>query len=211
MVSRFTDGWTDRKKVGGGGGRHSSPTSSFPTHGICDSEVPGEISASYLDSTRRRLAAGEFVAGLVFLGTFVLIPLDFCPDGRKQKHIPLCTARLPSLSHKNRKTFSGTQILENYRCRISHPHRVLPPNREMHPAFSFTTLTSTAFYHHFSHHALHEVEQKPRMTMDRDVGNSIKGALQMAFGTILNLDIYKKCQLQVRVQWCSTGKLVGQG
>lgn len=163
-----TDGQTEKK---GGGGRHSSPTSSFPTHGICDSEVPGEISASYLDSTRRRLAAGEFVAGLVFLGTFVLIPLDFCPDGRKQKHIPLCTARLPSLSHKNRKTFSGTQILENYRCRISHPHRVLPPNREMHPAFSFTTLTSTAFYHRFSHHTLHEVKQKPRMTMDRDVGN----------------------------------------
>lgn len=201
-------GWLDRQK---NGGRHSSPTSSFPTLGICDSEVPGEISASYLDSTTKCLAAGEFVAGLVFLGTSVPIPLDFCPDGRKQKHIPLCTARLPSLSHKNRKTFSGTQILENHRCRISHPHRALPPNRKMHPAFSFTTLTSTAFYHCFSHHALHEVEQKPRMTMDRDVRNSIKGALQMAFGTTLSLDIYKKCQLQVRVQWCSTGKLVEQG
>lgn len=201
-------GWLDRQK---NGGRHSSPTSSFPTLGICDSEVPGEISASYLDSTTKCLAAGEFVAGLVFLGTFVPIPLDFCPDGRKQKHIPLCTARLPSLSHKNRKTFSGMQILENHRCRISHPHRALPPNRKMHPAFSFTTLTSTAFYHCFSHHALHEVEQKPRMTMDRDVRNSIKGALQMAFGTTLSLDIYKKCQLQVRVQWCSTGKLVEQG
>lgn len=201
-------GWLDRQK---NGGRHSSPTSSFPTLGICDSEVPGEISASYLDSTTKCLAAGEFVAGLVFLGTFVPIPLGFCPDGRKQKHIPLCTARLPSLSHKNRKTFSGTQILENHRCRISHPHRALPPNRKMHPAFSFTTLTSTAFYHCFSHHALHEVEQKPRMTMDRDVRNSIKGALQMAFGTTLSLDIYKKCQLQVRVQWCSTGKLVEQG
>lgn len=201
-------GWLDRQK---NGGRHSSPTSSFPTLGICDSEVPGEISASYLDSTTKCLAAGEFVAGLVFLGTFVPIPLGFCPDGRKQKHIPLCTARLPSLSHKNRKTFSGMQILENHRCRISHPHRALPPNRKMHPALSFTTLTSTAFYHCFSHHALHEVEQKPRMTMDRDVRNSIKGALQMAFGTTLNLDIYKKCQLQVRVQWCSTGKLVEQG
>lgn len=192
------------------GGRHSSPTSSFPTLGICDSEVPGQVSASCLDSTSRCLEAGEFGAGLVSLGIFIPIPLDFCPEGRKQKRVLLCTARLPSLSHKNRKTFSGKQILENHRFRISHPHRVLPPNRKTHPTFSFTTLTSTAFYHHFSHYALHEMGQKHKVTVGRAVGNSIKGALQMAFGTTLDLDIYKKCQLQMRVQWFSTGKLVGQ-
>lgn len=68
LFERRGGGWIERRV------RQSSPNSSFTTHGICNSKVPGQILAFLFRPHKQCLAACEFGAGLVSSETLPPLP-----------------------------------------------------------------------------------------------------------------------------------------